>query len=316
MAIFELFSKRQKKLRGDMPDVYSYEEIPKALRVQIVHIIKDTFGKDISSYSNISSEAYQYIHKALCKEYGVFTLKQHAKSDAEAVLGYLLNCDDYERCLDVIEFFFRFIQNYVAANYYKYKLNTTSSQEPDDAIEELNKRFKENGVGYEFASGELIRIDSQFIHSETVKPVLSLLKSNKVYSGANQEFLKAHEHYRHKRYKECLVESLKSLESLMKGICKQHSWDFKESDPAKKLINICLYQKLVPEYLQNQFSSLRVVLESGVPTIRNKEGGHGQGADVTTVPKHFASYTLHLTASNLLFLMQCNEQLTCKGSGR
>lgn len=315
MAIFELFSKRQKKLRGDMPDVYSYEEIPQALRVQIVHIIRDTFGEDGYS-SGDSSKAYQFIHKALCKEYGVFTLKQHARSDAEAVLDYFLNCDDYERCLDVIEIAFRIIQNYVAKNYYSYKQRTTSSQEPDDAIEELNKRFKENGVGYEFASGELIRIDSQFIHSETVKPVLSLLKSNKVYSGANQEFLKAHEHYRHKRYKECLVESLKSLESLMKGICKQHSWEFKESDPAKKLINICLEKKLVPEYLQNQFSSLRIVLESGVPTIRNKEGGHGQGADVTTVPEHFASYTLHLTASNLLFLMQCNEQLTSKGSGR
>lgn len=315
MAIFELFSKRQKKLCGDMPDVYSYEEIPQALRVQIVHIIRDTFGEDGYS-SNDSSGAYQYIHKALCKEYGVFTLKQHARSDAEAVLDYFLNCDDYEHCLDVIEITFRTIQNYVAENYYSYKQCTTSSQEPDDAIEELNKRFKENGVGYEFASGELIRIDSQFIHSETVKPVLLLLKSNEVYSGANQEFLKAHEHYRHKRYKECLVESLKSLESLMKGICKQHSWKFKESDSAKSLINICLDQNLVPGYLQNQFCSLRIVLESGVPTIRNKEGGHGQGADVTTVPEHFTSYTLHLTASNLLFLMQCNEQLTSKGSER
>lgn len=315
MAIFELFSKRQKKLRGDMPDVYIYEEIPQSLRVQIVHIIRDTFGEDKYS-SDSSSSAYQYIHKTLCKEYGVFALKQHARSDAEAVLDYFLSCDDYERCLDIIEFTFRIIQNYVTENYYNYKQCTTSSQEPDDAVEELNKRFKENGFGYEFASGELIRIDSQFIHSETVKPVLSLLKSNKIYSGANQEFLKAHEHYRHKRYKECLVESLKSLESLMKGICKQHSWEFKESDPAKKLINICLEKKLVPEYLQNQFSSLRIVLESGVPTIRNKEGGHGQGADITTVPEHFASYTLHLTASNLLFLMQCNEQLTSKGSGR
>lgn len=297
-----------------MPDVYIYEEIPQSLRVQIVHIIRDTFGED--KYTSESSSAYKYIHKALCKEYGVFALKQHARSDAEAVLDYFFSCDDYERCLDIIEFTFRIIQSNVAKNYYNYKQNTTSSQKPDDAVEELNKRFKENGFGYEFVSGELVRIDSQFIHSETVKPVLSLLKSNKIYSGANQEFLKAHEHYRHKRYKECLVESLKSLESLMKGICKQHSWEFKESDPAKKLINICLEKKLVPEYLQNQFSSLRIVLESGVPTIRNKEGGHGQGADITTVPEHFASYTLHLTASNLLFLMQCNEQLISKGSGR
>ena len=294
-----------------MPEIYTYEELSPPLRVQIVHIIKDTFGEDSYSF-DASSSVYKFIHKALCKEYGVFTLKEHAGSDAEAVLDYFLNCTDYEQCLDVIEMSFRIIANHVADNYQSYKRRTTSSQDPDDAIEELNKRFKENGVGYEFVSGELIRIDSQFIHSETVKPVLSLLKINKVYSGANEEFLKAHEHYRHKRYKECLVESLKSLESLMKGICKQHSWGFKESDSAKKLINVCLDKKLVPEYLQNQFSSLRIVLESGVPTIRNKEGGHGQGAVVSSVPEHLASYTLHLTASNLLFLMQCNEQLTKK----
>jgi len=314
MAIFELFSKRQKKQRGEMPDVYVYEEIPQSLRVQIIHIIRDTFGED--KYSDSSSSAYEFIHKALCKEYGVFTLKEYARNNSEAVLDYFLNCNDYEKCLDIIEISFRIIENYVDKNYYNYQQSTTSSQKPDDAIEELNKRFKETGIGYEFSSGELIRIDSQLIHAEVVKPVLTLLKTNKLYGGANQEFLKAHENYRHKRYKECLVECLKAIESLMKGICKQHSWEFKESDPAKKLINVCLEKKLVPEYLQNQFSSLRILLESGVPTIRNKEGGHGQGAEVSTVPEHFASYTLHLTASNLLFLMQCNEQLTSKGSGR
>lgn len=289
-----------------MPDVYVYKEIPQALRVQIVHIIRDTFGHDRYG-SDSASRAYKFIHKTLCKEYGVFSLKKNAQSDTDAIFDYFLNCTNYEHCLDIIEISFHLIENHIAKDYWSYKQTTTSSQEPDDAINELNKRFKENGVGYEFNSGELIKIDSQFVHSEVVKPVLFLLKSNKMYSGANQEFLKAHEHYRHKRYKECLVESLKSLESLMKGICKQHKWDFKENDPAKKLINVCLDKKLVPEYLQNQFSSLRIVLESGVPTIRNKEGGHGQGAEVTTVPEHFASYTLHLTASNLLFLMQCNE---------
>ena len=46
MAIFDLFSKRQKKLRGEAPDVYSYDEIPNALRVQIVHIWQDVLGNN------------------------------------------------------------------------------------------------------------------------------------------------------------------------------------------------------------------------------------------------------------------------------
>lgn len=33
---------------------------------------------------------------------------------------------------------------------------------------------------------------------------------------------------------------------------------------------------LVPAFTQNQFTSLQNLLESGIPTIRNKLGGHGQ----------------------------------------
>jgi hypothetical protein len=307
MTIFETFSKRQKRHRGDVPDVYVYEEIPKSLRVQIVHIIKDTIGEDIGD--NISRQIYENIHKALCKEYGVFTLKEKARSYNEAVIDYFLNCDSYEKCLDVVEMCFHTIENFVARDYNYYKYITTSTQDPIDAINELNHRFKESGVGYQFESGELIRIDSQFIHAETVKPVLHLLSSDKAYRGANDEFLSAHEHYRHKRYKECLNDCLKSFESLMKAIHKKHCWSYNPNDTAKKLINSCFLNNLVPDYLQSQFSSMKMLLESGIPTVRNKEGGHGQGSDVTTVPDYLASYTLHLTATNLLFLANCEKNL-------
>jgi uncharacterized protein DUF7014 len=63
--------------------------------------------------------------------------------------------------------------------------------------------------------------------------------------------------------------------------------------------------ELIPPYMQSQFSSLRSLLESGTPTIRNKEGGHGQGVEVTKVPEYLASYVLHLTATNMLFLANC-----------
>lgn len=38
MSTFDLYSKRQKELRGEVPDVYTYESIPQPLKVQIVHI--------------------------------------------------------------------------------------------------------------------------------------------------------------------------------------------------------------------------------------------------------------------------------------
>lgn len=311
MAIFQLYSKRQKKLRGEVSDVYSYEEIPVSLRVQIVHIIKNTIGaKYNNSYYNIESEAdkiYKFIHQTLCKEYGVFTLKEHA-DDYEAIYDTFLKEKDYEKCLDIIEISFRIIENYVTKNWHLFR--ETSSQKPDDAIEELNLRFKESAVGYQFESGDLIRIDSQIIHSEVVKPTLVLLASEDAYNGANNEFLSAHEHYRHKRYKECLNDCLKSFESIMKGIHIKRNWAYSPQDTASKLINSCLSNELIPTYIQSQFTSLKTMLESGVPTLRNKNSGHGQGATVTQVNEELVSYMLHLTATNLLYLVQCDKKLS------
>jgi len=307
MAIFELFSKRQKKLRGEVPDVYQYENIDQSFRVQFVHIVRDTIGVE-QDYNETTNKVYRDIHKVLCKEYGVFTLKEHEYSNFSAVYDYFLNQTSHEKCLDIIELTFRIIDTYVRDQEWDFRNASGVSQKPDDAISELNYRLKESGIGYQFESGELIRVDSQYVHSEVVKPVLHLLGKNKKYAGANDEFLSAHEHYRHKRYKECLNDCLKSFESLMKAIHEKHSWSYNQNNTAKKLINSCLTNGLVPEYLQNQFSSVRILLESGIPTVRNKEGGHGQGAQVTSVPEHLASYTLHLTATNLLFLGNCEEQ--------
>ena len=308
MSILELFSKRQKKLRGEYPDVFQYENIDEKFRVQVVQIIEDTIGTDEKRYENVTDKAYEYIHKTLCKEHGVFKLGKSRELYSSAISNYFLDEEDHEKCLDIIELSFHVIDTYVRQNEFHFRKAEGVTQKPDDAIEELNARFKESGIGYQFEGGELMRIDSQFIHSEAVKPVLHLLGKDEKYAGANNEFLSAHEHYRHKRYKECLNDCLKSFESLMKAIHEKHSWPYDSGAPAKTLINSCLANKLVPEYLQTQFSSVRGLLESGIPTVRNKKGGHGQGTEVSTVPEHLASYTLHLTATNLLFLAKCEEQ--------
>ena len=52
------------------------------------------------------------------------------------------------------------------------------------------------------------------------------------------------------------------------------------------------------------------MLETGVPTIRNKNSGHGQGSDIKDVPEYMASYMLHLTATNLLFLGRCEQEIS------
>jgi len=195
VGVLDLFSKRQKQFRGEMPEVYQYETIPNPLRVQIVHIVRDAIGKN--RYGNdYCGRAFKYIHDSLCREYGLFRLDERATEYSEAVINFFLSCPELEKSMDVIELFFQVIDTYVRTEDYRY--STSRRMESDSAIEELNSRFKEHGVGFQFESKQMVRVDSQYLHSEAVKPALYLLGNEKRFKGANEEFLKAHEHYRHK----------------------------------------------------------------------------------------------------------------------
>ncbi len=313
MAVFDLYSKRQKRARGEMPDVYVYDNLPKTLRVQIVQIISDAFGEDIRNdnlnpfqrrYENrLSKKLYDFAVDVLRREFGVFELVRGVNSSKDSLFKFFLGETDIDRALDVVELCFKLMKEKIDYNYQRV---TTVKIDPDDAILELNERFREHGVGYLFVSGEIIRVDSQFLHAEAVKPTLSLLHEDG-FDGANDEFLSAHAHYRHGRYKECLVDALKAFESTMKTICCLRGWGTRPEDSARNLIAVCMSNGLFPEYLNSQFSSVRSLLESGVPTVRNKNGGHGQGIEPVPVPEYLAQYALNLTATSILFMVEANR---------
>jgi hypothetical protein len=301
MAIVDVFSKRQKALRKGVPDVYEYAQIPDPLRVQIVHILRDLFGHYVKHDKNGCLEAFGDIDSRLSREYGVFSLGTISEIKDQRVINFVLKEPDHERVLDVVEYSFGlygwYLKAGVGSNRNRHILNK--------AITELNARFREHSIGYQYENGKIIRVDSQLIHAEVVKPALALLTAPE-YAGANAEFLKAFGHYRkgETETKDCLTECLKAFESTMKAICTKRQWTFKPTDAAKALIDVCVKNGLIPQFLQSQ-------LESGIPTIRNRMpgSGHGQGPTVITVPPHYASYILHLTATTIKFLVDSEKAL-------
>ena len=296
MPITDIYSKRQKKLRGEMPDVYVYDDLPYPLRVQIVHIWDDTCGSGV----NFRDDDKKSVSKILCKEYGTLELLR-------GLNRFLLEEKDYEKVLDVVELSFQKIEcnQENIRSLHQGRPDVYSS--PSDAIEELNNRFKEHGVGYQLTNGQIIRIDSEFIHAEVVKPALNLL-DQKHYAGSQQEFLKAHEHYRKGNSKEALSECLKAFESVMKAICAKRGWTYGNNATAKPLIQACFDNGLIPSFWQSHYSSLRNLLECSVPTGRNKLSGHGQGTTPVSVPDHLVAYMLHMTASAIVFLAEADEK--------
>ena len=127
------------------------------------------------------------------------------------------------------------------------------------------------------------------------------------FSGAQEEFLKAHEYYRSGENKDALISCSKAFESVMKVICTKRGWNYDENSTANELIQICFHNKLVPKFWQSHFSALRSLLESSIPTARNKLGAHGQGAAPIAVPDYLVAYMIHMTASTIVFLAESEK---------
>lgn len=296
MAVLDLFSKRQKRLRGEVPDVYVYDELPERLRVQIIQIWTEGVSAVTQRHPEFAEHLYEDWVRLLRRKRGTFRLAESRRSSAPLELAnYFAAESDTEAALDVVELVFQFFKNEA----------TAAAQEH---IDELNQRFREHGIGYQFEAGQVVRVDSQVLHADAVKPTLHLL-SQPGFEGPEQEFLTAHEHHRHGRNKECLVECLKAFESTMKVICGSRGWTASKTAAAKELIAVCFQKGLIPTWMETEFASLRALLESSVPTARNKTAGHGQGSTVQPVPAHLAAYGLHMTASTILFLVEADKAL-------
>ncbi len=308
MATFNLYSKQQKATR--VKRVLQHTKLPHVLRVQIKNVLLNVSGRGELSHANSAAwEIFSNAGKILCQEYGVPELsisKQgftHIFPRTE-VLEFFMNETDVGKCLDVIQ-----VTLHLAADAVKRFCEFhEATMTIEDGIAEINERFKEHGVGFQVVDGQIIKLTSEYIFQEITTPALKLLREEYL-AGANQEFLTAHEHFRNARYKECLNECLKAFESTMKAICHNRGWAHGANATASPLIRVCLDNHLVPVFMESHLTALRTILESGVPTARNKTSGHGQGITPIIVFEEFASYVLAVTAANIVLLVNSQKRL-------
>ncbi len=306
MPKYDLFSSREKKRQNvGKPEVFQYDDLPGSFRVQVVHILNDAIA---SGYPQAhESGLWEAIRSIIIREKGLFSLAKAREVDRDCI-DYILKADALD-VLDLIEVAFRAI-DVIVREWYDYKRDFAGIKlAPDDAIEELNHRFRESAIGYRYEATEIIRVDSLYLHAEAVVPALALL-SEPGFQGPNDEFLTAHEHYRRGQHEAALTEALKAFESTMKAICDKREWEYvSDKATAKDLIEVIFKNNLIPSYLQSEVTGVRTTLQCGVPTLRNKSGGHGAGATPRDVPGYFASYALHLTAANIVLLVEAHKAM-------
>ncbi len=297
MVLPNIFSRRKRAASNLVVDVYSYDEVPAKVRVQIVQIITEGLG--VYNEYSAGSGYWSFLVEQMREEKGVFRLVDRDYHQDDEFCNWLLNERDIPTFLDGVELAMRA----VSAHKGEYQ-----KDEAKNLIDEMNARLQEAAIGYEFQSGNIIQIDKQIIHNQVVLPALRLLHDSR-FAGANDEYLKAHEFFRNGDYESCIIECGKAFESVLKVIGTARSWGITPNDASSKLLAAAYSSNFVPQYMQGQFSALRAMLESGVPTVRNRMAGHGAGGQVRQVDKHLAAYQLHQTAAAIVFLVEHDKAI-------
>lgn len=243
----------------------------------------------------------------LCEELGIPALSGY--DDSERSLFHFIRTATWEQVLDAIEVAFVWLseRRLPLRGIWSPNYNANYDLIVVNAIETLNERFRENALGYRFENGAVIRIDSEFIHAETIKPTLALLQ-NSHFRGANDEFMAAFEHYRHGRNKECLNECLKAFESTLKTICAKRGWKTNGSK-SSDLVKTCISRGLLPAYLTKYFEGIEATLVGSIAPLRNEISGHGQGLEPISVPEYLVRYGLNVTATAILLLVEADQAL-------
>lgn len=292
----ELYSRRIRNLQGE-PEVYQYDVFPETFRNQVFYILSDAFR-----FCQIHGkrEIWKNLHDSFSRELGVKMLYKSYTQPEQKIEGYLLVAGDQE-FLDFLDYAFHGLFM-IKVEHMLPCSDEDISRVINQSIDELNYRLQQHSLGYEFVNGEIIRKDSEYLHQEVVKPALKLL-IDADFQGAEQEFMNAFEHRRKGENKEAIQEALKAFESTMKAICEKLGYPYdNDRNTAKELISILEGNGFYPAYLNAHITSIRASLESGLPTMRNRNAGHGQGADVTPVSDEFTEYALNLSATNILLL--------------
>jgi hypothetical protein len=309
--IYETYSERH-RAQSQSADVYQYEEVPQKLRVQVQQILADAIGPHYPLHGYVmhtpdhNPETWEFIKKTLCREFGVHSLAA-GPTEGQQVINFLGACSVNE-FVDAVELCTRVIDRVIRALDDYDRRSRGITDEPDDALKEINHRFRKSGLGFQFVEGQALRVDSEFVHEEVVKPALRILNAPQ-YEGARDEFLSAHRHYRNGDHEEAITEAAKSFESTMKAICERKGWTYSKGARASDLLKVLRANHLWPDYLGGSFDQLVATLSSGLPQVRNDSGAHGQGTVKRDTPGYIAAYALHLAASKLVLMAEAAAQI-------
>lgn len=300
VEIFQLFSRRVGTRSRLQPP-------PKALtlafRSRVLMRCRDVFGP-VGALAELWTQAHTkltYLHGSPV----LYSSEAGRQGIVDDVLGFLGKCSD-EHFLDFLEVIFRID----AVN---------SVLDRDGLVADFNEFLRVDDLPYSLTGfvwttsklqhygrevdamtltsyPQVIRRDSEYMHTAVVEPALQLLRETK-FAGANAELMAAMADYRHGRYGDCLTKTGSAFESVLKVICESRGWPYSQTATAAPLVSTVVKNADLESFFEQP-----IVL---IATMRNRlSTAHGGGIAPRSASAAKAEYALNATAAAILFLVR------------
>jgi hypothetical protein len=298
MSIPELFSRR-----GKTPGSIKYD-LPQTVRNRILLVLK-RYTDTITRFRQVSfREVMRRIEDRLTERYGDFTPPLHR--EVPPAVQHFIACND-EQALDFIEAIFT-------------SINDTGIG--SRLVDEFNQIFRQEAIGYELTpmtdrvvtgggalfghtvdaietTYPIIRKRGDTPQDESMTECLHLL-TDPTFKVANEQFLKAHQHFRASEWDQAIAYCGSAFESVLKAALDKKRVTFKKDATANVLILECVKAGIFPQTYENSLI--------GIANVRNAMSDTTHGRTPTTQivsDQKNAEHLLYVTAANITFISRC-----------
>ncbi|MGI4748203.1 MAG: AbiJ-NTD4 domain-containing protein [Janthinobacterium lividum] len=174
--------------------------------------------------------------------------------------------------------------------------NWMNAEEREGTRRKINQIFTLHFCPWRLSDGEFFKLDQDFVGTQLSSSAHEALAANGL-AGATDEYAKARQYAGAGETREAIYFAGHSFESVMKVLTgSEHA----NADRLIKELAAKGYFDDLPEGVRAGFADQ--VLKA-LPFLRNKLGGHGQGAAVITIPPAYGELTIQLAAALHNFLI-------------
>ena len=316
---FRLYSERQAAQSGEFPPKQSNPAFSVDLRQQIEMIMMEVVGSYYEGVLNIvtgerieTSDLWEYLERVMLREspeYRKFCSGFRPGPDpSDRLRKFLLNTTS-KGVLDLTDLLVAMLSPRGAIASFQERAPHRLRQcdvkiTCAAALNELDVRLREAGMIYRIGDGMLISSADDYVHESILLPALAALRPPE-FASAAKEFDEALLAQREGRYGDAITKANHTFESTMKIVAGKLNWAYDPSASAAAMIKLTIAKGLIPAPHESALNSLRSLMESDLPAIRNKtpSAGHGAGESKYVIPEPLAIYAINCCAANIKLLV-------------